>query len=146
MIAVDNRETALECAVSCGADVAVAADKEAGDRIWSATRGHGADIVIDYVGDDETLMLTASIVSAGGDITIVGTGEGALPVSFATLPPEVRVQTSRWGSEVELTEVLALAANSQIQPITTTYRLAHAVQAYADLRAGQVTGRAVVLP
>ncbi len=41
VIAVDNRETALQCAVSCGADAAIAADEEATDRIWSATRGHG---------------------------------------------------------------------------------------------------------
>jgi alcohol dehydrogenase, propanol-preferring len=79
-------------------------------------------------------------------VTIVGTGGGALPVSFGDLPSEVSVQTSRWGSRSELVEVLALAARGQIQPITTTYRLDEAVQAYADLRDGRVTGRAVVRP
>jgi len=42
--------------------------------------------------------------------------------------------------------VLALAARGQVQPITTTYRLEEAVQAYADLRDGRVTGRAVIRP
>ena len=146
VIAVDNRARALECALSCGADFAVAADEDAADHVWSLTQGHGADVVIDYVGTDETLALAACVVRDHGDVTIVGTGGGALPVSFGGLPSEVSVQTSRWGSRSELVEVLALAARGQVQPITTTYRLEEAVQAYADLRDGRVTGRAVIRP
>jgi D-arabinose 1-dehydrogenase-like Zn-dependent alcohol dehydrogenase len=85
-------------------------------------------------------------VRSHGDVTIVGTGGGALPVSFFGLPCEVSVQTSRWGSRPELIEVPALAAHGQIQPITKGYRLEDAVRAYADLRDGRVAGRAVMQP
>jgi alcohol dehydrogenase, propanol-preferring len=146
VIAVDNRAQALECALSCGADFTLAADDDAVDRIWSLTRGRGADVVIDYVGTDESLALGACVVRDRGDVTIVGTGGGALPVSFGGLPPEVSVQTCRWGSRSELIEVLALAARGQVQPITTTYRLEEAAAAYADLRDGRVVGRAVIRP
>lgn len=146
VVAVDNRTTALDCALSCGADFTIASDDDTADRIWSLTRGRGADVVIDYVGTDETLALAACVVRDHGDVTIVGTGGGVLPVSFGGLPPEVSVQTSRWGSRAELVEVLALAARGQIQPITKTYRLEEAGAAYTDLRDGRVTGRAVILP
>jgi propanol-preferring alcohol dehydrogenase len=146
VIAVDNRAAARECALACGADFAVAADEDAADHIWTLTRGRGADVVIDFVGSDETLALAACTVRNHGDVTVVGTAGGALPVSFGGLPSEVSVQTSRWGSRSELVEVLALAARGQIQPITTTYRLDEAAAAYADLRDGRIIGRAVVRP
>jgi propanol-preferring alcohol dehydrogenase len=98
VVAVDTRASSLECALASGADFTVAADDDAADRIRSVTRGHGADVVIDYVGSDETLALAACVVRDHGDVTVVGTGGGALPVSFDGLPPEVSVQTSPWGS------------------------------------------------
>jgi propanol-preferring alcohol dehydrogenase len=146
VVAVDNRTQALECALACGADFTVAADDDAAGHIWTLTRGRGADVVIDYVGTDETLVLATCVVRDHGDVTIVGTGGGVLPVSFDGLPSEVSVQTSRWGSRSELVEVLALAACGRIQPITTTYRLEEAGHAYAALRDGRITGRAVVRP
>lgn len=81
-----------------------------------------------------------------GHLTIVGIGGGTLPVSFFSLPYEASVQTTCRGSRGELAEVLDLAARGLITPTMTTYPLTDAARAYADLAAGEVRGRAVIVP
>ena len=48
--------------------------------------------------------------------TIVGMALGTLPVNFVTVPYEASVQTTYWGSLLELTEVLALAPRAGSAP------------------------------
>jgi alcohol dehydrogenase, propanol-preferring len=51
-----------------------------------------------------------------------------------------------WGSRPELVEVLDLAARGLLRPVTTTYPMDRAADAYRDLADGNVTGRAVIVP
>ncbi len=41
--------------MACGADLALAPDEDLVDEIREATGGLGADVVLDFVGSDETL-------------------------------------------------------------------------------------------
>lgn len=67
-------------------------------------------------------------------------------MTFFSQPYEVSIQTTYWGSRSELVEVLELAARGLVHVESTTYSLNDAVQAYRDLEAGKVRGRAVVVP
>lgn len=51
-----------------------------------------------------------------------------------------------WGSRVELMEVIAMAQDGRIHVETTEFPLRDAVSVYAKLKAGQITGRAVLVP
>ena len=51
-----------------------------------------------------------------------------------------------WGSRVELMEVVAMARDARIHAETTEFPLTQAVEVYAKLKAGQITGRAVLVP
>ena len=51
-----------------------------------------------------------------------------------------------WGSRVELMEVIAMARAGRIHAETIEFPLAKAVDVYARLKAGQITGRAVLIP
>ena len=51
-----------------------------------------------------------------------------------------------WGSRVELMEVIAMARAGRIHAETTEFPLSQAVDVYAKLKAGQITGRAVLIP
>jgi propanol-preferring alcohol dehydrogenase len=73
-------------------------------------------------------------------------GMGTVPVSFFTLPYEVTVATTYWGSLVEYMEVLELAASGRIHAHVERFPLDRAADAYEQLRAGKVEGRAVVVP
>ncbi|MEZ5259860.1 MAG: hypothetical protein R2705_24135, partial [Ilumatobacteraceae bacterium] len=59
---------------------------------------------------------------------------------------EVNLTTTYWGSRPELVELLELAGRGVVRADFTTYSLDDAAQAYRDLAAGTVAGRAVIVP
>lgn len=146
IIVVDKRAEALELALSTGADMAVEAGAEAVGPIRSSTGGRGADLVLDFVGSDDTMRLAVSVSRALGDLTLVGIAGGSYPFGFFTVPYELSLQSTYWGSRSELVELLDLAAKGVVKAKVTTYDLDHAADAYRDLAAGKVSGRAVVVP
>lgn len=146
IIAVDTNPDALQLAREDGADVALPADESVVQAVRDATKGQGADVVIDFVGSDKTLSLAAALARQLGDVTITGIGGGTLPISFFSIRREVSVQTTYWGSRPELAEVLNLAAQGQIRPRITTFALEEAGRAYSMLAAGEIRGRAVIVP
>jgi propanol-preferring alcohol dehydrogenase len=146
VIAVDTRADALALARQEGADHAFRADDQVTEEIRGATSGHGADLVLDCVGSTATLALGAAVARPLGDLTIIGIAGGTLPVSFFSVPYELSVQTTYWGSRPELEEVLNLAGRGLLRATTTTFPLEQAAEAYRLLEAGEITGRAVVVP
>ncbi|NKQ51799.1 NAD(P)-dependent alcohol dehydrogenase [Amycolatopsis sp. K13G38] len=146
IIAVDTREDALALARESGADHALPTGSGTGPRIRELTGGRGADAVFDCVGSDSTLALGAESARSLGDLTIIGLGGGTLGMGFFTVPYEVSVQTTYWGSRPELIEVLDLAARGQLRASVTTFGLDEATEAYRRLESGELTGRAVVVP
>ncbi|HET6916304.1 MAG TPA: NAD(P)-dependent alcohol dehydrogenase [Acidimicrobiales bacterium] len=146
VIAVDSRPEALALATECGAELTVAAGDGAAETIRAATGGRGADVVLDFVGSDATLALGAAVARTEGDLTIVGIAGGSLPVSFFSVPYEVSIQTTYWGTRPELAEVLGLAAHGMLRARITTFPLDHAIDAYRDMEAGKLDGRAVITP
>jgi alcohol dehydrogenase, propanol-preferring len=146
VIAVDSRGEALTVATSLGADLATLPSEDTPRQIREATDGRGADVVLDFVGSDSTLELGAAVVRMQGDLTIVGLGGGTLGVSFFSVPYEVSIQTTYWGSRPELHEVLNLGARNLIRPKIRTYPLEEAREAYRAMETGQFEGRAVIVP
>lgn len=145
VVAVDLRTVALKQAASRGADLTLLADGECAAAIRSYTGGLGADVVLDFVGSDSSLALSASVARIQGDLTIVGLG-GTLPVNYGSVPKELSIQRSSWGSRPELVEVLELAARNLIAPTITTFPLADGLSAYQQLEAGTLVGRGVIVP
>lgn len=146
VIAVDVRAEALDLAKQHGAELGFVPDDGTAAAIREATGGRGADVVVDCVGSDSTLALGAGAVRQMGDLTIVGIAGGNLPVSFFSVPYEAAIRTTYWGSRPELVEVLNMASRGLIRSQVTTFPLDRAVDAYQALKAGQVNGRAVVVP
>ena len=146
VIAVDTRDEALALAREYGADLTIVPGPEAAAEIRAATGGRGADVVLDFVGSESTLALGAAVARMLGDLTIVGIGGGTLPVSYFTVPYEVSIQTTYWGSRSELVEVLDLSARGLVRPRLVTFSLETAMDAYRAMEAGRLEGRAVVIP
>lgn len=67
-------------------------------------------------------------------------------VSFGTLPFETHVVVALWGTRAELAEAIAVARAGRIRAHVDRFALADAKTAYDQLRAGQLKGRAVVIP
>ncbi|UQU61848.1 NAD(P)-dependent alcohol dehydrogenase [Couchioplanes caeruleus] len=146
VIAVDLRRDALDLARRYGADLVLSAEDSPAEAIRDATGGHGADVVLDFVGGDDTLALAAGTVRSLGDLTLVGIAGGTLPLSFFSVPYEVSIQTTYWGTRPELAEVLDLAARGMLTPQICRFELSGAVTAYDEMQAGELQGRAVIVP
>ena len=146
VVAVDTKPAALELATSVGADHAVVSDGSAPDAIRDITRNRGADLVLDLVGVDATIALAAQVSRSLGHVTVVGLGGGTFGFSFFSLPYEVSLATTYWGSLPELTEVLDLARRGLVRARVHRFRLDEAADAYEALHAGDLEGRAVVVP
>jgi propanol-preferring alcohol dehydrogenase len=146
VIAVDTNKDALNLAEECGADQALPAGDGVAEEIRRLTNGQGADVVLDFVGADSTLALAAATARVLGDVTIVGIAGGTMAVSFFSVPYEVSIQTTYWGSRPELAEVLDLGARGLVAPKVVPFPLDDAVSAYQQLRDGKLHGRAVIVP
>lgn len=146
VVVIDPSERARSLAKHVGADLVLAPDAEVAGTVREAARGRGADLVLDFVGSDQTLATAAALMRPLGDLTIVGLGGGTLPVSFFGLPYEVSIQTTYWGDRSELVEVLELAADGLIKPDVHTAPLEEAVEVYRLLQSGEIDGRAVIVP
>lgn len=146
VIAVDARPEALAMAAEVGAEHTVEAGPMAAMAVQEATKGKGIDVAIDLVGSDDTLALAAAVTRSLGHVTLVGIAGGTFGFGYFTAGYEVSFASTYWGSITELGEVLALAERGLVRAHVTTFGLDEAAGAYERLRAGEVDGRAVIVP
>jgi propanol-preferring alcohol dehydrogenase len=148
IIAADVDDKKLEHAKSLGADEVVNnrnAD-EAAERILKITGVRGAGLVLDCVGVQPTIDLGAKLLQRKSVWTIVGLGGGHHDFHHGSTPYGTLMSIPYWGSRVELMEVIAMARDGRIHAETTEFPLDQAVEVYDKLKAGQIKGRAVLIP
>lgn len=147
IIALDTDPAKLEAAPGHGADLAIPSDAEAATRILQETGGQGADVVIDFVGVGPTVQLALDTVAVGGAIRFVGLGGGTFTyvANTSDLPWGVNIERAYGGTRADQRQVLGLARQGKIKVDVVRYPLDDAKQAFADLAAGKVQGRAVLV-
>jgi propanol-preferring alcohol dehydrogenase len=146
IVAVDQSPEALELARTVGAEHTVLAGPGATAEIRDLTKGQGTDLVLDLVGAESTIALAVSVARRLSDVTIVGIGGGSYAFSFFTVPYEVSMATTYWGSLSELREVLALAEDGKVRAHVERFTLDDAPKAYQRMAEGTLRGRAVIVP
>jgi len=146
LIALDITEDKLKFAAVLGADEVMISDDDAPEKIAALTKGQGAELVLDMVGSDVTMALSAKMTKKMGHLTVVGAGAGTLPFSMFSLPFECAVSAPMWGSLPELVEVLSLGERGRINCHNKYYSLAEAGDAYQAMRSESIEGRAVIVP
>jgi propanol-preferring alcohol dehydrogenase len=146
VIAVDRSADALAIAAESGAHHTVTAGADAAAAVREATRGKGADVILDFVGSDDTLALAVASSRPQADVTLVGIAGGSHTFSFFTSPYEVSFATTYWGTAPELMELVALAQDGRVKAHIERFAFDDVAEAYAALHEGRVRGRAVVVP
>jgi alcohol dehydrogenase, propanol-preferring len=140
VVAVAERSAArLERATELGADVSML------DPNASALGGP-SDVVLDFVGSDETVALAADVVARDGLVMLVGEGGGELRFGFERPAVESWLTTTAWGSAAELREVVRLAQAGSIRWDVDAMRLEDAEAAHRRARTGEAAGRIVLVP
>jgi NAD+-dependent secondary alcohol dehydrogenase Adh1 len=144
IVAVDPKEEARDLAKSVGADY-VAGDDVA-EVVAEASKGEGAAAVFDFVGEGDAPALSVSLLGAKGLYSAIGYG-GTLSIpTIEVVLKELRVQGNMVGTYQDLSELIALYERGLLQSHVVRYPLADAQRAFDDLEAGNVRGRAVLVP
>jgi propanol-preferring alcohol dehydrogenase len=147
VVAVDPRAEARQLAIELGAALAVASVDEVLAALGQVAPGAGADLVIDFVGSSDTLAAARGLLAPGGQLALVGSAGGHLKVAKgADLPRGWGVAAPFWGPRNDLVQVVAMAGAGTLNAETESFTLDEALTAYERLRAGDVRGRAVVVP
>ncbi|HEU4864233.1 MAG TPA: alcohol dehydrogenase catalytic domain-containing protein [Candidatus Limnocylindria bacterium] len=133
----------LERASSLGADIGLL---DGDGTMARDALGGPADVVFDFVGNDQTLRLGADVVAPDGLVMLIGEAGGHLSFGFDRPPVESWVTTVAWGSHAELSDVVRLARRGRIHWNVEPMPLRQVAEAHARLRRGDVDGRLVLVP
>lgn len=145
VVAVDPQESRRRLAEELGADDAVDSEGVV-DSVRDLTGGSGADIVLDFVGNDQTHGDGMAMLAKQGTYSMVGFG-GTLSVpSVAMVSQEQAAIANLVGSWIDLWEVVQLHGRGCITLKTETHPLEEINEVLGRLREGDIVGRAVLLP
>jgi NAD+-dependent secondary alcohol dehydrogenase Adh1 len=145
VVAVDPNPQRRALAAGLGAD-AVLDSGQVVEAVRDLTDGRGADLVVDFVGTDQTHAAALEMLTRGGTYSIVGFGGIVTVPSGAMVGNENTVVANLVGSWIDLWEVMQLHARGRLTLKTETHRLEDVNEVLARLREGDITGRAVLVP
>jgi NAD+-dependent secondary alcohol dehydrogenase Adh1 len=146
IVVVDRNPDALELARELGADQTVVADGAQVDAVKDLTNGAGADVVLDFVAEQGAENEGFAMTGAGGSYSVIGYGGELSVPTLDIISTERNVIGNIVGTYNELAELMVLAQGGKVTLHTKTYPLDAAAEALADLDAGKVRGRAILVP
>jgi NAD+-dependent secondary alcohol dehydrogenase Adh1 len=146
LVVIDRNPDALKLAESIGADRGVLADGDQVAQILELTGGHGAEVVVDFVGENGSTKEGIAMTRRGGDYSVVGYGENIDVPTIDLVSTEVNIVGNLVGSYNDLVELMALAAAGRVTLHTQKYGLDDFQSAVEDLDNGRVRGRAILIP
>jgi NAD+-dependent secondary alcohol dehydrogenase Adh1 len=146
VVAIDTDERRRRLARELGADEVVGGQGDAADAVREATNGAGADVVLDFVGTDETHAAGLRMLARRGLYSVVGYGGTVSVPSVGLVVDEVTVAGNLVGNWIDLWELLQLHGRGDVTLLTETHPLEDVNEVLDALRAGDVTGRAVLVP
>jgi NAD+-dependent secondary alcohol dehydrogenase Adh1 len=145
IVVVDRNPDALKLAEQLGGHHTVVADGAQVDKVLELTGG-GADVVLDFVAEQGAEGDGFRMTGDGGSYFVIGYG-GTLHVpTLDIISTERNIIGNIVGTYNELAELMVLAQAGRVTLHTITYPLDAAVDAIKDLEAGQVRGRAILVP
>ena len=146
IVVVDRNPDALKLASQIGAHHTVVADGTQVEAVRELTGGRGAHVVLDFVAEQGAEADGWAMTGGGGSYFVIGYG-GTLQVpTLDIISTERNIIGNIVGTYNDLAELMALAEGGRVTLHTRTYPLDAAADAFADLDAGRVRGRAILVP
>jgi len=146
IIVVDRNPDALKLAEQLGAHHTVVADGGQVEAVRELTGGSGANVVFDFVAEQGAEQDGWDMTASAGSYFVIGYG-GTLSIpTLDIISTERNVIGNIVGTYNDLAELMVLAQAGKVTLHTKTYPLDAAPEALADLDAGRVRGRAILVP
>jgi len=146
IVVVDRNPDALKLAAQIGADHTVVADGSQVEAVRELTGGRGAHVVLDFVAEQGAEADGWAMTGAGGSYFVIGYGGTMEVPTLDIISTERNIIGNIVGTYNDLAELMALAEGGRVTLHTRTYPLDAAAEAFADLDAGRVRGRAILVP
>ncbi len=146
IVAIDLDAKHLEAARELGAEETLISDGDAADAFRELSGGRGAEVVFDFVGVDATMELALRSARILGSVAFVGAGGGSARIGWESLPRDCELWSPQGGTHPELHEVVKLCQRFPVRHRVERFAFDETPLAYERLRAGDLAGRAVVLP
>ena len=148
LVVIDRNKAALDLAKQLGADHIFHADESASfvQKVKDLTDGNGAETVIDFVAEGGSTKTGVQMLRRAGNYYIVGYGENIDIPTIDIISTEINFIGNLVGSYNDLGELMILAAQGKVKLHSSKYKLADFQKAIDDLSAGNVRGRAILVP
>ncbi|OZE88997.1 alcohol dehydrogenase [Rhodococcoides fascians] len=146
LIVIDRNADAVKLALTLGADHAVVADGSQVDQVMELTGGFGAEVVLDFVGENGSTAEGLAMTRRAGDYHVIGYGENVDVPTIDLVSAEKNIIGNLVGSYNDLCDLMSLAARGAVNLHTQTYALDDFQSAIDDLDNGRVRGRAILVP
>ena len=146
IVVVDRNADALKLAEQLGAQHTVVADGKQVAAVQELTDGQGADVVLDFVAEQGAEQDGFAMTRAGGSYYVIGYGGQLTVPTLDIISTERNIVGNIVGTYNELAELMVLAQTGKVTLHTSSYPLDAAAEALADLDAGNVRGRAILVP
>jgi len=145
LIVVDRNPDALKLAEQLGAAHTVVADGSHVAAVQDLTKG-GAHVVFDFVAEQGAENEGWAMTRRAGSYYVIGYGGELHIPTLDVIGTERNVIGNIVGTYNDLAELMVLAQAGKVTLHTRTYPLDQAPEALADLDAGRVRGRAILVP
>lgn len=146
IVVIDRSPEACELATKLGADHTVLADGTHVDTVLEMTDGHGAEAVIDFVGEHGATADGFAMLRRAGSHFVVGYGENIDVPAIDVISTERSYVGNLVGTYNDLAELMTLQAQGKVTLHTQTYPLDAVNDAIADLEQVKVRGRGILVP
>jgi NAD+-dependent secondary alcohol dehydrogenase Adh1 len=146
VVAIDTDERRRRLARELGADDVLGDEADVAGQVRELTNGVGADVVVDFVGTDETHTAALGMLARQGVYSIVGYGGTVSHPSVGFVAGETALAGNLVGNWIDLWEVLQLHGVGAVTLRSETHPLEEVNDVLDRLREGEVTGRAVLVP
>ena len=132
-----------------GADVVFSTeDCDTVEAVQKLTEGLGADVVLDFVGQRETLPSSVAALAPGGRLVIMGyfPKGGVFETPTWVFTEERTVTGNRSAGRQDVADSVALIQQGHIKPLVSrVFPLRDAARAHEAFEAGEIVGRAVLV-
>jgi propanol-preferring alcohol dehydrogenase len=149
VITIDTSEGHLSAARAMGADVTLMVSDNISGVVKGQSHGRGADVVIDLVGQPETLEKGLEVLGPGGRLLVVGydvTSTFSVP-SIQMVTRGLKILGCRASTRADLADVIEWVETNKVKPIVDEILpLEEVNSAYEKIRQGKVMGRIVIIP
>jgi NAD+-dependent secondary alcohol dehydrogenase Adh1 len=146
IIVIDPSERALALAGELGADRTVRVDGTHVDTVLEMTDGAGAEVIIDFVGENGAIEDGVAMLRQAGSYFVIGYGENVNVPTIDIISREINFIGNLVGSYNDLDELMTLTAQGRVHLHTSVYPLDAVNDAMADLDNGRLQGRGILVP